>query len=563
MKPIWRLTIGLGVALLISLLNMARFGQVQPRMMGDELIYSQNVLLRPIGEITHPNYLYQLIYQPVGLCGDNFYLCTKWLNTGFLLLFGLLLYLIAAGLVRRRWAAVLAVATVLGPISIYSSFFTPDIMFFAIALATVWSYLRRPFGSAVANWVLIGSMLTLALLTKPHAIVLLLAIVMAEGWDGWRGGWRIALRQMIAPVLVSSGAFMAKLTVGFAVAGVAGLGIFGGQYEYGVTQTLDSESIPMPESPEGQGSAETLSWFATMSRIGGLHFGLQLLIQIGLLVLFFAPLLAIAFSLRHDDKSGRLARLSLSAIGFGIVLSSAFVAIAPAWGESLGARAMVRYYEYAVWLLPIFAAVALSSFRLTRPKNLWAIISLGVLSVTALWLAISETPKFFTDFSLLGAVGASGELWLWLIALVSLVTAGMLLTSPRTSQRVWALVAAPVILLSGWVGTGVAVIQPGLQTNPYLESAAWLRANPDLGDYGTLILVGNDRRLLQTSQFWLRDVDVWLIDLPVDGEVDLNDINKDSLVVLIDSVDTPTELNVLHEAEYFTVGTRTSKSPKN
>lgn len=552
-----RRAIAAALITVFAVVNMARYGQVQPRMMGDELVYSQNVLLRTMGEITHPNYLYKLVFQPVALCGDNFYLCTKWLNTGFLVLLAVLVYLIAMHVgARRRYALVISSLIGLGPVSSYSSYFTPDIMFLALCSAVIWAYVRKPFAQPWANWALVGGMLSMALLTKPHALVLVAALVVAEAWGAWRGGWGELSRRASVAAAVGLAAVGVRIALGFALAGANGLNLLGGQYQDALSMT-SAASSDQAGGGDGGGisgvARPTRDWFDIATDSGLTHFALQLVLNIGVLLLLLAPLLLLAFRAAGQSRVSDLARLVIASLGFGILVSSMFVALASGWGENLGGRTMVRYYEYAVWLLPIFAAVSLERAPDSTGRSRWTPLALALAVIPPVWLAIAETPPLGTDFSLYGAIGGLGLFWLIVIAVGSLAIFALLAFEVRPAKRVWAMSLAPALFVLGWVGTNQVVIQPGLSSNPYIESAAWVRNNFDVTSYREVVAVGNDYRLLQTTSFWMRLDGLRLFTREFDDVVSLKDVPKNSLVILIDRVTTDDNVNVIYESEYFSV----------
>lgn len=551
MRTWHRFAVGTAIASLIAFANMARFGQVQPRMMGDELIYSQNLLLRPMAEITHPNFLYQVVYQPVTACGDNFYLCSKWINTGFLLVFAGALYLLAASFSRRIWAVLVAIAVAVGPVAIYSSLFTPDMMFFALCSLTIWAYAVRPLQKTLLNWLLVGSLLSLALLTKPHALILLPALVLAEFVVASHGDWRTRLKSAIAPATVGISALVVKLGIGFAAAGVAGLGIFGGAYE----NALD-DNMRIPSNGAGSGNGQGAGSSEADFSMPILDFLSQSLLHAGFAIVFFGVLLAqsVRLARRENTRVSRLAALTLTSLLFGALMSSIFVAMAPAWGENLEGQVMVRYYEYAIWLLPItgLAGLQVDGSR-QRAKKLNFVGWLVVAVLAAYWLVASSRP-LFTDGSVLGLAGSFGTWLLVVMALVSLVMLTVSIVSRKSLANIWLVGIFPIITLTGWLGAQQQVINPGLQTNPYIESAVWIDQNLKLDDYRKVVFVGLNQRLLQTTEFWARDLDAVSVVNQPGEKVKLARFEPNTLVVLIDRLDSSnTEVEVLHEEQFYKV----------
>ena len=540
-----RFAVGTAIASFLALTNMARFGQMQPRMMGDELTYSQNVLLRPMAEITHPNFLYQLVYQPVVACGDNFYLCTKWINTGFLLLFAGTIYLIATRFGRRLWAALIAVAIAIGPVAIYSSFFTPDMMFFALAALTIWAYVRQPLQYPLANWQLVGSLLSLSLLTKPHAVVLVPALVVTELLTKQQDAWRNRLRAAIAPTAVGAAAMLTKLAVGFLAAGTAGLGIFGGRYERAVGETVQNAGGGSGGGETGANNPNPVAEFIS-----------QYVLHIGFAAVFFGVVLVIAVRIvrRESGEANRLAGVLISTLVFGAFLSALFVAIAPSWGETLDGQVMVRYYEYAIWLLPVLALASLGANRDAVASKKVSAFVLASAVFAGFWLVTNSRP-LFTDGSLLGTVGGLGTWLLVVFALAGLALVAFSLFSKADLAQLWLVAVLPLITVAGWLGAQQLVINPGLQTNPYIESAVWVRENLRPDEYQRIVLVGPDQRLVQTAQFWIRDLDAIGFVRERGAVVNPDQAPKNTLLVLIDGVlaGDQVPLTEIHRDQYFMI----------
>lgn len=547
--------------LLLANFVMSRFSTVLPKIMSDELTYSLNALERPLAEATHPNYLYYWVYSTVGTCGNDFYLCTKWLNLVWLIGLVGMVYLTARLFTKPLLAMAVAALTMIGPISTYVSYFTPDIMFFfAISVILYW-LLRLSGESRWWQWVLVGLALGLAALIKPHALFVFPTILLYATWLVWRGQrakWWLGAINGAAAIASAMGI---KLLVGFAIAGPRGLGLFGGSYDGALGQVVGQNG---GNGNGGQGRAFSLldpTWLGT--------FGIQLLMHASVLIIFMGvPIWLLITESRRlakaqaDTKSTNTKPAEDYPLKFValvgvlvltmVLVSSLYAAISPAWGETLDNRVMIRYYEFALVFLPI--AILLPSRTAWRSKRAGWLIPLGSLlvGVVGTWLLTTFVPPIYTDSALLAAVRDAGMLY-WVLLPISVGLIGYWLQHRQEAAQFWVLGFWPLVVVVYLLTSYSNLVVPGSSIGLYTGSTYWVRDNIEPEQLEGMVIYGHDKRLLQTSQFWLRDPSITSVVVEDKAQLNLDKMPRDTYVFFIGSMTATGEAELIHKTEEFMV----------
>lgn len=542
---------------------MSRFQTVLPKIMADELIYSLNTLERPLSEATHPNYLYYWLFSPVAACGDNFYGCTKWMNMIFLLGIVGMTYLISRKFAKPGLSLTVALITMVGPISTYVSFFTPDLMFFFSVIAIVYWLLNLSTGSPSWHWVLVGVSLGLAALVKPHALFIYPAVLLYATWLHWSHRdakwWRGAI---LGGVTVLTG-LATKLAVGFAVAGERGLGLFGGDYDGALGNVVRSNnSGGGNQGGGGNGNSGELefslldpSWVAT--------FGLQVIMHLGvLLVLTGVPLWILIAGSRKlltrapeeqtENYSQKFVFLVGTIVLTMIFVSSLFASVSLAWGETLQGRVMIRYYEFAFVLLPILALLPASRQWVGKLANWLVPVASLAIGVVGTSLMLSLAPSFYTDSALLAAIrGAEWVYWLLLPASVAMIIYWQ--RRNVAGARGWLLGFWSFVVLVYLVTSFNNLSVPGSAKGLYTNSSFWIKENLTEQQIDGLVIIGNDLRLLQSSQFWLRDPSVTSRVVAPGEPIDLKELPRDKYFAFIGNIGITGKGEVVHQTDRFVV----------
>lgn len=553
---------------------MSRVGAVLPKIMGDELTYSTNARHLALADSTVPNYLFNIVFSTTNVCGYGFYGCAKTINMFFLIGLCAIIYLAARLFAGRGISFAVAMLTMLGPISSYVSYFTPDLMFYFAASLVIYFLLKMNEDSAWWRFALIGVGMGLVTLIKPHGLFLIPPIVLYTVYLAIKAADRRFLRALLNSVSFVVATFAVKLGLGFAFAGQRGLVLFGGNYDGAATKVVASSSgqaadiVASTVSNVAGGAASTglptsplaAAWsFASGEWVAPL--GAQILYHLAFVLIFFGlPVIVLLrqFVSAHRTTEATTAsdRLAVLVTWSSVVLlavSTIFVAAAPAWGEELSDRVMVRYYEY---ILPFVALAAITDSALkAKFNNVSKWIWLGGFAVVfAITLPQMNTlvPPLFTDSSLIASVLKSG-LTLWTFAILTLIALFLWFRNSEQGAKIWAFGMTSIIVLVFAISSYVNMTVPSSVVGIYTNASRWAHDNLTDEQKHGLIVYGNVKPNVQQAQFWLDDPSVTGQALPEGSEVDLSAVPNGTYILAIGSLTFKGNGTVVHQEESFLV----------
>ncbi len=530
-----------------------RVWEVLPKIMGDELIYSRNARLTELSDISVPNYLFALLFESTNNCGYGFYYCAKGLNLVFLGVLVVFVYL-AARLVARPaasfWIAVLAM---LGPISTYTSYFTPEMMFFAGAAALLYALFRLSSRSPWWAWILIGVGLGLLALVKPHALFLAPPFVVYASFLALKGDGKRVLNIAVNSIAIVAATLATKLGLGFAFAGERGLGLFGGSYDASAGGIISNglQTNTEPDAP----SANPIYNTGVLGSVGW-----QLAFHVAFLLIFLGlPLILASIeaikAMRSKDEPNQLQKISfllVASLGALVLVAGVFVATSESFGEMLQARVMVRYYEYLLPFLPLVLIAVRDKIEHVGKGTRWVIAG-GF----ALWLMIAlpnmttNVPALFTDSALIASSVKSG-IPLWIYAIVSLIPALYWIKDHEKGEKVWVYAFAPLMVLVFAISTHLNFTVTSSVIGNYTQASRWAHENLTEDQKDHLHIVGNALPNVQQAQFWVDNVNVTGEEIPENGELNLDNVadGKD-YVLAIGSLSLTGEGSIIHQEGRF------------
>jgi phosphoglycerol transferase len=552
---------------------MSRVGAVLPKIMGDELTYSTNARHLALADSTVPNYLFNIVFSTTNSCGYGFYGCAKTINMFFLIALCAVIYLVARLFAGRGVSFAVAMLTMLGPISSYVSYFTPDLMFYFAASVVIYFLLKMNEGSAWWRFALIGVGMGLVTLIKPHGLFLIPPIVLYALYLAVKASDRRVLRAILNSASFVGATFAVKLGLGFVFAGQRGLVLFGGNYDDAATKVVASsgdQSVDLVASTVSTASSTVASelptnpvaaaWsFASGEWVGPL--GSQLIFHLAFALIFFGlPVIVLLrqFVSAHLSKdattpSGRLAVLITWSSVVLLAVSAVFVAAAPAWGEAISDRVMVRYYEY---ILPFIALAAITDTALKAKfsnvsKWIW-LGSFALVFAIALPQMNTVVPPLFTDSSLIASVLKSG-LTLWTFAILTLIALFLWFRNSEQGAKIWAFGMTSIIVLVFAISSYVNMTVPSSVVGIYTNASRWAHDNLTEEQKQGLIVYGNVKQNVQQAQFWLDDASVTGQTLPEGSEVDLTAVPAGTYIVAIGSLSFKGQGTVIHQEDSFLV----------
>ena len=358
----------------------SRVRTVNPAILGDEYLYSINARhaapwdASPAGDFS--NYLFNLIYGQTSLCGEAFYTCGKILNLIFFIGFLIVIFLIAVKYLSYWISLSFTFAAGLSPISVYTSMFLPESMYFFMMSLVLLATLKAATTFEWKDWGLVGILIGVASLVKPHAWLSAMAIgifLVVLGLTQARHRFKPLFRAVGA---ISIGAILGRVIIGFAVAGPKALDFFGiylnadilGQVAEGVpSQTVESLS-PVGSSPMngvielfgGQLNVHVLTIVALMGiPVIGLLVGVVELMRTKTLT----PVTGLAL----------LIFIWLVTLVIEIIMFTGWIT---GGGDDHTGRVLSRYYDFLFVFAPLAGLVALNS-KFASETKVWIRIPLA------------------------------------------------------------------------------------------------------------------------------------------------------------------------------------------
>ena len=368
----------------------------EPAVIPDELVYKSMAygfykwldpfVLRPeaVGAPTNVGYvLYQILIAFIFFFRDNFLVAGKLFNAFLINATLFPLYGILKDFVPRREAALGAASALLLPSFGYSSFLMAENLYTPLFAICVYLIYKSCTGGTRRFALLTAGCLVLCFLTKPHALVLLAALLVCGSFLAAFSALKVKDRSSSREVLLNLGAASAVLTASF----VAFIGIFGGSvgrsagFNLAVTLGILSRVI------SGFGSeGYVFSEFLTMAAA---HLG-------SVLFLFLPPLLLTFWGWSHAFRERDTKRLAFSSLVLFLLFElSALILITSLFfaPEESFVRLHGRFYSMAFPLLIISFMAFRKQVRWTGARKI-LLLSLSFLALLAL---LPGFPVFFAS----------------------------------------------------------------------------------------------------------------------------------------------------------------------
>ena len=486
---------------------------ILPAVMQDEYIYSIQARKTPLSELDYPNYLYSLVFSSTNQCGINYYSCAKNLNLLFFAGFVAIVFFIAQRFLGRWYGFALAMATALSPLGAYTSVFMPESMYFFFALA---SFVALWWASSKSNWwpyLVAGAALGLTSLVKPHALFLALAgvlFLLVVQFGKWKL-FALSVSSFIAGLIV------VKFGLGFALAGVNGLTLFGSSYTSSLNNFTENLTGMASESLSAGGAillaAETTGPTPVDFVLSALQqFGWQswaVLFLVGTLV---AILIGSLFTARGQASTAddldlkRFTQLSLISLGSMVMVISAFAAMVTILGDDHSTRLLLRYYEFL--FIPI-AIAAIAALKATAKQH-WSAITLALASAGfaalgyALWLP--NLRQLFADSPfMMGVTSSQGSGTLALV--LAIVTAASLALAGKYRVQIISTLTIGSLAIFGYLSVDRLAGQAN-QISPIDSAGIFARDYLAGVDSEKIHFLGSNRQLTLASIFWLDKPDV-------------------------------------------------------
>ena len=495
------------VPIVFALWSISRVWTVLPSIMQDEYIYTSQAKNLPFAEQFYSNYIFSFVMGLTNYCGNEFYVCTKSINSVFFLATVLFTFLIASRFLSFRWSIFAASVTALSPIAIPVSYFMPETMYFTMMTLTIWVTLLVSRKDSWLLWIVSGLSLGAAALVKPHAIFMLPAFVafaLIFAYKKSDGSWFQGLR---AGSTVVVGFMVTKLGLGFAFAGSEGLKLFGG---YGspvdaLTGAANTEEVL------AVGDAPARSGLEVLISVASVHLITHSAVVLLLAGIPFFLSLRVSYSIvKTKQPIGEVSSLfilvaliTVSMIGV-VALFEAYVS---ASGDDHSDRLILRYYEF---LIPQFVVMGLLLPRFTDSKRLFRIIQGSIIVGASMFFTIYYPPTFdkqYADSSTLPGIGDTQGFFIFVGLFVGSAVI-FWIVNPERGNQVIGRVIMPAMLILALVMSQNKLIEIN-GTPAYFDQAGWdsrtyLQDVP--GD--RILVVGQTRTEVFTVKFWIDEANI-------------------------------------------------------
>lgn len=541
------LTIGLATIAGVLLAVLPRISEVLPKILGDELLYSQNARLLSPEEWFLPNFLFNWVFSSTNVCGYGFYSCGKVINVFLLLCLGFIIYASTRLIAKPSLSLLMATLTCVGPIAVYASYFTPDTMFYLAMAIVIFIAMQLNLDSKWWMWLVLGATLAVASLVKPHALFAIPALIAYCLFLAIGASQKKIIAAFRNIVIFVSATILLKFAFGFAFAGSNGLTLFG---SYGNALDLASKAMTQTTSPGGQVGGTTTNQistpasgsvqqaaastdFATMA-------GWELILHFGFLIIAFSLPLFIAsrrigqsIAIRNTNPvETKLSFLTISIVLMGVISTSIYTAVAPSWGEILDYRLMVRYYEYVLPFLVITALVQLDESNKVNVRRIVLSFLAIIVAVLASTKLVSVVPPLYTDSTLFSGLYFS-NISIWIFTIIS---AGMIIYSLKNqgkASKYWLFGWLPVVTVIVAISTQVAMTGPSSIKGLYTNAAQTAHELLSQEQRDALIVVGNYKNNVQAAQLWIDSKSVQGMWIDRGQNLDVDSLSPGAKYVLI------------------------------
>ncbi|MBC7452500.1 MAG: glycosyltransferase family 39 protein, partial [Massilia sp.] len=486
----WELVLAFGTVC-GALYLLWRNAGLPPMVFGDELTYSTFSRLVRLEDASVPSYLYLWLARGSSSCGAGFLDCVRVANALLFAAATPFVYLVARRVCAAPLAAGVALAALLAPANSYSAYFMPEAPYYFGFALLAWTSLATRERGWLRYALATGAILGIMTLIKVHAIFLLPAqclFVLATR--------RHAVREALSTAALTLALALAiRLGLGYALAGDAGLQLFGPMY-----------------GAHAEGSPDQLALLLSgaFANLRGHLMGLALLLPFPLCLLCHA-LLGKRAADSCSSRTQPLGELQL----YAALMLAAPLAMAVAYTATIfaieGTRVHMRYYDFAFPLLFVVGAAAGSAGPRARlPAAVLALVAAAAM----LYASAALTPAFrltYVDCAELASVLASRPMLQVLLGL-QVLTLSAWVVSARLGGMLFVFGVLPWFALQGALATRDNFARTA---HPSIYDAAgqFARANLSAAERTQLSIAGDGASNLMRAKFHADEHRIKLIEL--------------------------------------------------
>lgn len=450
------------IAVTFFLILIFRSAGVFP-VIADEYYYSIYSRKLPYEITKIPNFLFIWVYGFTNVCGNAFLYCGKILNALFFSASLPFVYLTARVYCNKWFSFVVAILAILSPINSYTSYFMPESMYYLSFWIMTWFLLSGNIGGNSKNVVFFGVLLAIMALIKPHAILIMPAIILYLIITKFVEEHKINVNNIIILILSF---FTSKFLLGYLIAGRTGITIFGETYGEILNTSFSTKNY-----------IEIFKLFS-INLFGNIE---------SVLVLFALPTLIIFTNsldyIRHGKKN------NLEVFTFLIFINLLIMTALFTVTNDTVTRINMRYYDFIFPLLYI-AAFKFYTDKFTY-KSIYKIIG-GILFIISIYAYYTRLFPFTPDFAdapeLAGVLQSKYANALQLLGIFAL---GVWFAWPRFSIKIFLLLYLPLFTFISTIHIN-NILSYFKTPNQYARAAIFTRTLLSKEDLNQLVVVGSE-----------------------------------------------------------------------
>lgn len=508
-------TVTNGLLLLVTYAVVAILGFLYsrsnlPTVLQDELIYSSNSRLLDANDRGFSNHIYFELYSLTNICGPNFYDCARGFNAAFSVAGAFIVFLLASRYVSRPWAILSGLVVVGGPLSIYSSVFMPESMFFAFLYLGI-LFLLQDFegrGLSFTRWFWITVVIFgFASLIKPHILLFLPGLVLPYFFQGG-----LTVRQRVARF--GSRLLSIPLVVAVHLIFAAIFTRMDGPFLF---ETYDTGVVSAAN--DLLGSAASREYLLEVFAIESLQ----------LFFLFFVSAVLFLALIVRSGHIGHFEVWVLVSFAVNVLVIGLFTAYVTLNGDNHLPRSLLRYLE---WYYPLFA---LAGFRtVARPAGsrlskygsfLVVVVAIAVISIPGL------VPQrvILADSATIFGLFREELMPFWYISALIFGSLLLLLDS-ETARRLVPVLAAVVMITTT---ASSHLYQKNLNSSPVPTdlAAQFVYRDSYLSTVDNVLVLGTDKQLVLAAIFQLDRPDAKYRLSDQVGQLLVDDLSPNTLVI--------------------------------
>lgn len=215
-----------------------------PFVFADEWTYSVSSRLKTLSDANIPSYLFLFLYRCTNYFGDSFLEGARILNTIFFTLSLPFIYFVCRLVASRNISSFVAVISLLLPVNIYTAYFMPESMYFFCFWVFSWFALTFFDKEIVYYAAISGFLLGVMALIKVHAIFIIPGFVFFVFFCRVLSLAHSKFIEFLKFVVVFGCSFcLVRLSMGYLLAGWAGLDLIGGLYGSYAKAAIDFDHL--------------------------------------------------------------------------------------------------------------------------------------------------------------------------------------------------------------------------------------------------------------------------------------------------------------------------------